>query len=91
MVVGILVRVDVPAIDVKIWGKFYPSNPVGSLQSLESIEWAGQKDFIAAALTPWMAGGHVAGETKSSKGLLTWATINGGGHMVRGHSIICYM
>lgn len=63
----------------------YLSNRVGYLARAHAIEWTGQAEFANQVLRNWTAGdsGVPAGETKSAKGLLTWATIFGAGHMVR--------
>ena len=45
------------------------------------IEWTGQEAFAAEPLKEWKVDGKVAGKTRSS-GALTFATIDGAGHMV---------
>ena len=47
------------------------------------LEWTGQEEFVAQPLRDWNVGDHKAGVTRSA-GPLTFATIDGAGHMVRG-------
>lgn len=46
------------------------------------LEWTGQDAFTAEPLRDWKVGDHVAGKVRSA-GALTFATIDGAGHMVR--------
>lgn len=68
--------------------------PVGSERQLDShspqvgnerftlaMEWSGQSKFAAQELRQWTVDGHKAGVTRSAEGL-TFATIDGAGHMV---------
>lgn len=45
------------------------------------LEWSGQEAFTSEPLREWKVGDRVAGSTRSA-GLLTFATIDGAGHMV---------
>ena len=45
------------------------------------MEWTGQEAFVGQPLKEWLVDAHVAGVTRSAKGL-TFATIYGAGHMV---------
>ena len=51
-----------------------------------AIEWTGQQAFAAAPLREWRVDGEVAGVTRGTAGL-TFATVNGAGHMVRNISV----
>jgi carboxypeptidase C (cathepsin A) len=46
------------------------------------IEWSGQAAFASAPMREWEVNGRSVGKVRSS-GLLTFATFNGAGHMVR--------
>lgn len=46
------------------------------------LEWHGHEEFSAQPLRDWSVDGKKAGETRSAKGL-TFATVNGAGHLVR--------
>lgn len=61
------------------------SNHVGYLKAAHSLQWTGAEEFADASMRDWTVDGkeNRAGETKSSKGLLTWATVEGAGHLVR--------
>jgi carboxypeptidase C (cathepsin A) len=45
------------------------------------MEWSGQKNFTSQKLREWKVDGEAAGLTRSADGL-TFATIQGAGHMV---------
>ena len=47
-----------------------------------SLEWDGHDEFNSHPLQEWKVDGEVAGMTRSA-GPLTFATIDGAGHMVR--------
>jgi carboxypeptidase C (cathepsin A) len=57
-------------------------NFVGIERMADTLEWPGQADFIAAEPREWLVDGKTAGKTRSY-GDLTFATIDGAGHMVR--------
>lgn len=58
-------------------------NWVGNERWTLELEWSGQEKFVGqGALRDWSVGGKVAGRTRSAGGL-TFATIDGAGHMVR--------
>lgn len=63
------------------------SNHVGYLRAAHNLQWTGQEEFAKATMRDWSAEGSLtskrAGVTKSSRGLLHWATIDGAGHLVR--------
>jgi carboxypeptidase C (cathepsin A) len=46
------------------------------------LEWSGNATFGTQELRPWRVDGHVAGHTRAHGGL-TFATVDGAGHMVR--------
>ena len=48
--------------------------------SLE-LEWTGQEEFSQKPFESWLVNDKVVGGTRSAQGL-TFATINGAGHMV---------
>lgn len=54
---------------------------VGNEQMTLELEWTGQSAFASQPLRDWEINGTVAGVTRSA-GALTFATINGAGHMV---------
>jgi len=56
-------------------------NWVGNEAFTLAMEWTGQDEFIKQSLNEWTVDGHVAGKVRSSGGL-TFATIDGAGHMV---------
>ncbi|KDQ49589.1 hypothetical protein JAAARDRAFT_42760 [Jaapia argillacea MUCL 33604] len=57
-------------------------NWVGNERWTLALEWSGQEEFKNQALRDWFVDGQVAGQTRSAKGgLLTFATIDGAGHM----------
>lgn len=45
------------------------------------MDWSGKQEFTAAEKREWLVDGKRAGLTRSAKGL-TFATIDGAGHMV---------
>ena len=55
---------------------------VGNEKMTLGLEWTGQEEFVAQPLRDWKVGDHKAGVTRNA-GPLTFATINGAGHMVR--------
>ncbi|EEB94404.1 hypothetical protein MPER_06786, partial [Moniliophthora perniciosa FA553] len=55
-------------------------NWIGNERWTMDLEWSGQEGYRKEALREWFVGGAKAGITKSSGGL-TFATIEGGGHM----------
>lgn len=55
---------------------------VGNEQMTLNLEWTGQGAFAAKPLRDWKVGDRAVGVTRSS-GPLTFATIQGAGHMVR--------
>ena len=57
-------------------------NWIGNEAWTRALEWHGQKDFAALPLREWKVDGHVVGKTRSAHGL-TFATVDGAGHMVR--------
>ncbi|KAI0297528.1 serine carboxypeptidase [Multifurca ochricompacta] len=56
-------------------------NWVGNEAWTLALDWHGQQDFVAVPLRKWHVGGQVAGKTRSAHGL-TFATVDGAGHMV---------
>ncbi|KIJ64661.1 hypothetical protein HYDPIDRAFT_90311 [Hydnomerulius pinastri MD-312] len=56
-------------------------NWVGNERWTLQMPWTGQEAFISQSLREWDVDGHVAGKTRSAGGL-TFATIDGAGHMV---------
>ncbi|KII86255.1 hypothetical protein PLICRDRAFT_43837 [Plicaturopsis crispa FD-325 SS-3] len=56
-------------------------NWVGNEAWTTALEWSGHDEFAAQELRDWKVGGQTAGRTRSAKGL-TFATIDGAGHMV---------
>jgi len=56
-------------------------NFVGNEQWTLALEWSGKEDFVKQGLREWIVNGKTAGMTRSAKGL-TFATIDGAGHMV---------
>lgn len=57
-------------------------NWVGNELWTLALEWSGQEEFAGQPLRTWEVHGKRAGKTRSAKGL-TFATIEGAGHMVR--------
>lgn len=57
-------------------------NWIGNEAWTLALEWHGKNDFGALPLREWTVDGQVVGKTRSAQGL-TFATIDGGGHMVR--------
>ena len=57
-------------------------NWVGNERWTLALEWSGGDAFRAQASRDWKVGGKVAGSTRSAAGL-TFATVEGAGHMVR--------
>ncbi|KAF5378632.1 hypothetical protein D9757_009524 [Collybiopsis confluens] len=58
-------------------------NWVGNERWTLALEWSGQKEFVSQTLREWTVDGVKAGVTRSAKGgLLTFATVQGAGHMV---------
>ncbi|KAK0535214.1 hypothetical protein OC842_002380 [Tilletia horrida] len=56
-------------------------NWVGNWKWLSKMDWSGRDAFLGAKSYEWVVDGKPAGETQSAEGL-TWATIDGAGHMV---------
>ncbi|KIM38984.1 hypothetical protein M413DRAFT_447347 [Hebeloma cylindrosporum] len=56
-------------------------NFVGNEQWTLALEWSGQEEFGKQGLREWIVNGKTAGTMRSAKGL-TFATIQGAGHMV---------
>ncbi|KAF8168513.1 alpha/beta-hydrolase [Crassisporium funariophilum] len=56
-------------------------NHVGNEKWTSQLEWSGGAAFSTQALREWNVGGKKAGMTRSANGL-TFATIDGAGHMV---------
>ncbi|TFK72338.1 serine carboxypeptidase [Pluteus cervinus] len=56
-------------------------NWVGNERWTLDLEWSGQEEFVGQPLSVWESNGKRAGRTRSAKGL-TYATIEGAGHMV---------
>jgi carboxypeptidase C (cathepsin A) len=46
------------------------------------MEWSGKETFGSVEMREWFVDGKRAGLTRSAKGL-TYATVDGAGHMVR--------
>jgi carboxypeptidase C (cathepsin A) len=57
-------------------------NWIGNEAWTRTLEWHGEKDFASLPLREWKVDGHVVGKTRSAHGL-TFATVDGAGHMVR--------
>lgn len=53
---------------------------VGNERMTLSLEWSGQKSFISQPMHNWLVDGKIVGKARSWKGL-TYATIDGAGHM----------
>ncbi|KAG6873260.1 hypothetical protein C0995_001034 [Termitomyces sp. Mi166 len=56
-------------------------NWVGNERWTRALEWSGQREFVGRELSVWEVEGRRAGVTRSARGL-TFATIEGAGHMV---------
>ncbi|OAX41425.1 serine carboxypeptidase [Rhizopogon vinicolor AM-OR11-026] len=56
-------------------------NWIGNEAWTLNMEWSGKEAFGQQPLQTWLVEGEVAGKTRSAKGL-TFATIDGAGHMV---------
>lgn len=57
-------------------------NHVGNEAWTLALEWSGHEEFSKQSLREWKIDGKSVGMTRSAKGL-TFATIEGAGHMVR--------
>ena len=57
-------------------------NHVGNEAWTLALEWSGHEEFSTQSLREWKIDGKSVGTTRSAKGL-TFATIDGAGHMVR--------
>jgi len=55
-------------------------NWVGNERMTLSLEWSGQESFISQPMHNWLVDGKIVGKARSWKGL-TYATIDGAGHM----------
>jgi len=56
-------------------------NWVGNERWTLALEWSGKEEFVTQSLRDWQVGGKRAGRARSAKGL-TFATVDGAGHMV---------
>lgn len=56
-------------------------NWIGNERWMLQMPWTGQEAFASQPLRGWEVDGHVVGKTRSARGL-TFATIDGAGHMV---------
>jgi cathepsin A (carboxypeptidase C) len=63
-------------------------NHVGNEAWTLDLEWSGHDEFSTQPLREWKVDGKVAGTTRSAQGL-TFATIEGAGHMVRARLSFC--
>lgn len=70
-------------VDVLIYVGTYDwiCNWVGNERWTLALEWSGQAEFTSQKLREWVVDGKTAGKTRSAKGL-TFATVDGAGHMV---------
>lgn len=75
---GVRVLIYVGAID-------WSCNVLGQEKWTQAMVWNGQKKFSEQPLRAWEVDGKSAGVTKSV-GPLTYATIDGAGHLVCGSS-----
>lgn len=57
------------------------SNHVGNHRWTSALKWSGHDAFNKEELREWEVNEEIAGQTQSANGL-TFATINGAGHMV---------
>ncbi|KAJ3888611.1 serine carboxypeptidase [Lentinula edodes] len=58
-------------------------NWVGNERWSRELEWSGQEEFASQELREWTLAGKKAGITRSARrGLFTFATVQGAGHMV---------
>ena len=57
------------------------SNWIGNERWTLKMPWTGQDAFVSQPLREWRINGQVVGKTRSANGL-TFATIDGAGHMV---------
>lgn len=60
----------------------FACNWIGNEAWTLALEWSGQAEFGEQPLAEWAVDGKRAGRTRYTKGL-TFATIDGAGHMVR--------
>jgi carboxypeptidase C (cathepsin A) len=58
-------------------------NWVGNDRFTMALQWHGRGNFIHENMRPWFVNGHLAGLTRGTQGL-TFATVDGAGHMVSG-------
>lgn len=58
-------------------------NWIGNLRWSEKFEWTGHLEFAAQVLKPWKVDDKMVGLTRGARGL-TYATVQGAGHMVSG-------
>ncbi|KAF7307577.1 Carboxypeptidase [Mycena indigotica] len=58
----------------------FACNWIGNEYSTTTLEWIGQKEFVAQPLREWLVAGKRAGLMRAA-GPLTFATIDGAGHM----------
>jgi carboxypeptidase C (cathepsin A) len=56
-------------------------NWVGNERWTLALEWSGQTDYVAQTMEGWKVDGKRVGQVRSAKGL-TFATVEGAGHMV---------
>ena len=56
-------------------------SPIGAANWVDSVEWSGQADYLAAPRTPWIVNGEVAGYVQKS-GVLTQLFYLDAGHGV---------
>jgi carboxypeptidase C (cathepsin A) len=57
-------------------------NHVGNKAWIDELEWSGHDDFASQPMREWLVDGKAVGVTKGARGL-TFAILNGAGHMVR--------
>lgn len=57
-------------------------NHVGNKAWVDELEWTGGNDYASQPMREWLVNGKPAGVTKGAHGL-TFAIIDGAGHMVR--------
>lgn len=58
----------------------YRCNWVANKLFIDKLEWSGQAEYNAEEWRDWMVDGEKIGQTKSA-GILTFATLEGAGHM----------